>query len=135
MIHLDPQTTDALIKAGLAIIGPLIGARIGFWFGRRHSILRFLKKYKKLLKRANSAIARGDQAELDAVCHAIVNQVMTWRQIQENFVRLLNGLVDELSAKLRQPNLDNLASSIVAIDAAFEANELAIKTALEKSKI
>lgn len=136
-MHLDPQTTDGLIKVGAAIASSLCTGLIGFWFGRRHSIFKFLKEYKRLLKEAKKAIKSGDQRQLESICRILVDHVMTWRRIEARFQELLNGLIDELSNSLKEqePNFQQWTALIRAIDQAFRSRRIAIETELERSKI
>ena len=65
----------------------------------------------------------------------IVENIKTWRSIQENFKGLLNGLVDELTIGLNEDNRELIDHSLRAMHESFEGKRLAIESELKKSKI
>ena len=144
---MDPTIITALIGATATIVAALIarragkkrgveeGMKDGIEKGREHSLLRFMDEQEKQLAGAMSAIERQDYSDLEAKATAIVDTVMIWRRIQENFQALLNGRVSDLAGILKQGKPENLVTSIRALHDGFAARRLAVETELRKSTI
>lgn len=125
----------AIATVAAAYIGRQSGVKKGIEEGRRHSILRFLDEHEKQLDRGMDAIDRRDYRQLEAIATAVVDNILVWRKIQENFRALLNGRIDDLAGTLRQGNPEFLENNIRALHEGFRARRLAVETELEKSKI
>ena len=142
---MDPIIIVALIGAGATILAAIIGRRTGRDKGReegkeegeKHSILKFMDEQEKQLDRAVDAIQRKDERQLRAVSTAIVDNVETWRRIQENFGALLNGRINDLRGTIQsdRATFDNIQRIVIAYREGFRARRLAIETELKKGKI
>jgi hypothetical protein len=146
---MDPTIIVALIGGVATVLAAYIGRKTGKESGRelgreegreegrKHSILRFMDEQEKQLDRAATAIEKKDERTLRAVAAAMVDNVETWRRIQESLAALLNGRIDDLRGTLRSDNatIESIQSTVLAYREGFRARRLAIETELEKSKI
>jgi len=91
--------------------------------------------YKRDVRRAIGHLDQNNPSRASDVARGFVENVKTWRGIQESFTALLNGLVSELEAALGQGNPDLIARALRAINEAYEGRRLAVETQLKKSRI
>ena len=69
------------------------------------------------------------------VARGLVENVKTWRKIQERFSELLNGLITELDQALKENHEKIIIDKIHTIKEGYEGKRLAIETEIKKSKI
>ncbi len=132
---MSPEVIAAIIGGVATIAAAIIGREWGKRVAQKHSLLKFMDEQEKLLKRAMNAIEAENQQKIEAVATAIVDTAMTWRRIQENFGKLLNGRIDEVNGLLRERATRQLSQPLRALNESFPARRLAVETELKKSTI
>lgn len=123
-------------------VGKMAGMEEGIEKGRKHSILKFMDVYRGHLDAMAAAVSSVEDSEnpetlslLRSSALATVEDVKTWRRIQENFQKLLDGQIDDLEAAVQRNDYQKVVETIRILQQTYEGKRLAIETELAKSKI
>ena len=148
---MDPTIIASIIGAGATVVAAIIALRsgrnrghlegykegkaAGIDFGGMHSIERFMDIYKENIDRAVDHLESGENDRARNVARGFVDNVKVWRDIQENFSKLLNGLVNDLDGAIVQQNDQQINDLLFSIREAYQGKRAAIETQLARSKI
>lgn len=140
---MDPVIIAALITAVGTVVGAVVGAtygkkqgyKSGFEEGKKHSIEKFMDVYRDDIDRAVDYLEKDELQKAKNVARGLVENVKIWREIQERFWDLLNGLIRQLEGALNEDNDELATQTIHTIREAYRGKRLAIETELKKSQI
>lgn len=116
------------------------GFQEGVKEGEKYSILRFVERiYREDLFEMERALSLTKEVKTDETkrrlrssVQATVENVKTWRSVDEDFKEFLDGEIDALESAVRRDDYEKMEEIILILLQTYEGKRLAIERELEK---